>query len=289
MDDTKSNLPFTELVPGLEARQNPNGYLVVRLHYSADPDGKTEEQRRQGIPEDEFEREHNLSFIVKSGSPVFGEYSPVVHTSADLDYRPGAIVWAGIDFGYHHPAVVYAQKFGDDSFWVLGELMGTDISLPVFVTNYMKPYEGMHFPGAKFIYTADIAGQQVTDKTEHSSFMILNNYKIYPLTRKTEINAGLELIRKSLIATAEGKKGFKLNPNRAPLLAEALQGGYAYAPPKPGFQQREMPKKDGYYDHLVDALRYIMVNAYTLWEKPEAPPAPAPETFVQRALRGIKK
>jgi hypothetical protein len=39
-----------------------------------------------------------------------------------------------------------------------------------------------------------------------------------------------------------------------PLLIDAISGGYAMD------ERTDEPKKDGYYDHLVDALRYACVG-----------------------------
>lgn len=268
---------FTELMPGLRARKGSNGYATVLLHFSADPDGRTAEQRQMGLTKSAYLREHCLDFTSRAGKPVFGEdYDPSVHEDPTVFYNPQLPLWVGLDFGYHHPAASFHQLHGDGGWWILGELMGEDKSLPRFLEEDFLPYLNTNFPaeGPKkriVIYGADPAGKQVSDKSEHTSFTICQNYGIYPLSKKSPIDEGLTLIRQGLRRTVEGKPGLKIHPDRCPVLCEAFQGGLVYEEQKPGRPDKETPKKDGYYEHLVDTVRYKAVNSQTLYTaKPKA-------------------
>lgn len=43
-------------------------------------------------------------------------------------------------------------------------------------------------------------------------------------------------------------------------LIEGYAGGYTYALPRPGHRLKEEPVADGFYEHLMDADRYIEVG-----------------------------
>ncbi len=255
---------FTKYGKGLVSWENDNGYTTLLLHFSADQEGKTEEERRQGVTEGDFRREHDLDFTSLAGKAVFPEFGPE-HLTDKLFYVNDIPVWRGWDFGYHRPAVVYSQLLGDGQWWIIGEILGQDMSLPQFIENVVFPYEEKNFPNAVFLDSADIAGRQVTDKSEHSSFTILNRYGIYPIAKKTEIKEGLTLIRQKLADTKLGNPGLFIKQSECPILVEAFSGGYHFEPPRPGRAELEIPAKDGYYDHIVDAVRYIAVNNFHLW------------------------
>ena len=40
--------------------------------------------------------------------------------------------------------------------------------------------------------------------------------------------------------------------------------GYAYPETKEGYEMKELPKKDGYHDHSMDAARYGIVNRFPI-------------------------
>jgi hypothetical protein len=70
------------------------------------------------------------------------------------------------------------------------------------------------------------------------------------------IDEGVELIRKSLKA-GDGSSKLVIDPKCRKLI-EAMRC-YHY-PPNVAQKDKETPKKDGVYDHPIDALRYFFVN-----------------------------
>lgn len=264
-----------EIIPGAKAWKNPgNRFTCVLLHFTADPDGADEDARREGMPEDKFKREHGLDFSSFAGKPVYADYDDHKHLSSDIHYHPAHPLLRSFDFGYHRPAVTYAQVH--DGLWVLGEVMGEDMTLERFMEDVVIPYEHNVFGDkAKYINFADPAGRQVSDKSEHTSFSILSNYGIHPLAKKSEIGEGLTLIRMALSTKTGDKYQFQIHP-RCNILREGLKGGYRYpeatlANPNPLY-----PLKDGFYDHLQDTLRYMVVNNFRLY-KPR--PEPVKELY----------
>lgn len=153
--------------------------------------------------------------------------------------------------------------------------MGEDLTLDRFVQDIILPYQDRLFGDkAKYIDFGDIAGRQITDKSEYSSFAILANYGIFPVAKRSEINEGLTIIRQKL---ADGS--LKVHP-RCKTLVEGFKGGYRYPPPTTGTPEPLFPLKDGFYEHSQDAFRYLIVNNFSLFtkaqqveaEKPKDPP-----------------
>lgn len=249
----------TEIAPGIRAWRNYNGLAGVLLHYSSDPETASQEERRLVVPGDEsrYLRENELDFTSFAGKAVFPGFDQNLHVDPNIGYLPEYPVWCGIDFGWHHPAAVFGQV--GPELWVLGEVMGEDMTLEDFLNKVFFPYRDKIFPpSAKWLYAADPAGRQVSDKSEHTSFAILSNHGIFPVQKKSEINEGLTIIRQRL-----GLGLMKVHP-RCRILIEGLKGGYRYPEPTPGRPEPLLPKKDGFYDHVADSFRYMCVNAISL-------------------------
>lgn len=69
----KITAPAT-LIPGLDVRKNKTGFVAVRLHYSADPEGwppDAVEAKRNELPGWMFRKEFDIEFGAQSGQPVF--------------------------------------------------------------------------------------------------------------------------------------------------------------------------------------------------------------------------
>lgn len=265
----------TELVRGLRAWRNPNnGFTVALLHFTADPDGASEEARRAGMSPEQFAREHDLSFDSWAGKPVFPSFTDK-HV-AEVFPAEGVPVVRSWDFGYHRPAVTFHQFHGE--WWQMGEVMGEDMTLDQFVNRVVLPYQEKLFPeGTTFIDTADPAGRQMTDKSEHTSFAILANYGIFPRARRSEVNEGLTIIRQHLTDVT-----YKVHP-RCRITIEGFKGGYRYPEPTAGTPEPLFPLKDGYFDHVFDTIRYAAVNNLTV-RLPRHKPVKKEPSFVDRVL-----
>jgi len=98
----------------------------------------------------------------------------------------------------------------------------------------------------------DPAGGGRNIVTGTSAVAELAGYGIRATYRASHVLDGIELIRRAL-RSGDGRSRLAVN-GRCVRLIEALRG-YHY-PDSGG----EAPKKDGVYDHPVDALRYFFVN-----------------------------
>jgi hypothetical protein len=95
----------------------------------------------------------------------------------------------------------------------------------------------------------------VNDVTGTSIVRELRSLGIQVRYRKSGILEGIEFIRRAIRA-GDGRSSLIISP-RCPRLIEALQ---CYHYPDSDITDRELPLKDGIYDHPIDALRYFFVN-----------------------------
>jgi hypothetical protein len=99
----------------------------------------------------------------------------------------------------------------------------------------------------------DPAGAGVNDVSGTSAVRELRAMGIKTVYRKSRILDGIERIRR-LVKAGDGKSRLLISPKCVRLI-EAMQ---CYHYPETG--EKELPEKDGVYDHPIDALRYFLVN-----------------------------
>jgi hypothetical protein len=84
--------------------------------------------------------------------------------------------------------------------------------------------------------------------------------------RKTDMEMGFNIIR-SLLVREVGLPDGTIVPGmtidrKCTILIEGFMGGYHYPEVPDGKAQKVKPDGGGYYEHLMDALRYIIICMY---------------------------
>src|SRR5690606_22002500 len=102
---------------GVEVWKNPrNRFVVVDLHYTADPDKRGKEwyeATKASMPIKDFLMEYEKSWDTYEGKPVYEDFLRHLHaTKGPLDAEPGGPLLLGVDFGLT-PAVVLGQLVGN--------------------------------------------------------------------------------------------------------------------------------------------------------------------------------
>ena len=100
---TKMN-ETVELIRGLKYRKNNNGYAVLELKYTADPDKDPErngaewyKNAKEGMSSDEWEQEYEINYQIKIGKRVFPDFTE--KSICKLIYNPHKPLLIGWDFG----------------------------------------------------------------------------------------------------------------------------------------------------------------------------------------------
>jgi hypothetical protein len=84
---------------------------------------------------------------------------------------------------------------------------------------------------------------------------LLNNAGILMRYQRTPFDLSVQLLRKRFEVLVEGEPAVLVD-STARVLIDGLAGGYHLK------EDGVTPRKDGYFDHLVDALRYGVFNVY---------------------------
>ncbi len=199
---------------------------------------------------------------LSKGAPVFPGFRTDLHVG-ELAYAPGLPVLRGWDFGFRHPVCVWLQVAPTSHVAVLHELMGQDQALRFFATQ-VQDLTARWFPGAMIEDYCDVAGTQRNDRGPSAVQILQREFQLRPRFRKIGLWQSIERITKLLTHIPDGRPLLRFDRRGCPLLIDAMAGGYAMTAPKADDGVKDEPKKDGYYDNLVDALRYALAPVVAL-------------------------
>lgn len=239
------------LQKGLTAHKNENGFTIARLHYLADED-KTEEwaeKLRKTYPSlDTWNQEMELDFTKASGKRMYVEFTTELHIS-ELTPIPLTTIWRGWDFGYGSPACVWAQVTPEGRLHLLGEVMGKETIINVFAVEVDKLSKKL-FPGFSFKDAGDPAGAFKSDKSARTSIDIVRKLIGARIqSRRLNVKQGINIIRNLIHPRDDGFVRLKVDP-KCKILIDGFLGGYTR-------DDDDDPIKDGYFDHLMDCVRYL--------------------------------
>ncbi len=180
------------------------------------------------------------------GEPVIRQFKRSIHVKPELRYM-GGTVFRFWDFGYNRPGVLFAQLAMDGRLQILGEFLGHHIEGTKFIETVMAQ-TAQRFPGAdKFVDYGDPAVAQ--HKDTGSMLALLNHAGIMMRYTRTPFDLSIQLLRKRFESIIEGDPAILVD-ERCRILVDGLLGGYHLK------EDGVTPRKDGHFDHLVDALRY---------------------------------
>lgn len=195
------------------------------------------------------------------GHPVFGEiFSRDWHVaSGPIQWNPDLPLYRSWDFGWRRPAVVVAQedpKTGQIT-WLWCK-HGHNELLHRFARRMLSKLKEL-FPGAQWRDFCDVDGRKRNPYTEKTQIQILQAFRLSPQATYSLVPYGLNLMADQLTRTIErGRPAMLFDPIGARELADAFE--YGYTQEVDNIRDEIVPVKDGYYEHIMDAARYILVN-----------------------------
>lgn len=257
MDTTISK---EELLRGVQ-RWERNGFVNLRVHYTADPDKDPAtpagrqwfESVRPRYNARKWQREMEINFAVPAGEPVYCELERLIQQP--LAYSPKRKLFGGLDFGFTCAVAILFQV--DDRVKdrprvkCLLEVIRERWKISPFGDLLLQEIEE-HFPSAQVEYFGDPAGDSQSDKGNETSIGILATKGIHVLHKPTPINLGIDMIQWLLTNGL-----LEIDPAGCPRLLRAILGGYAN-------DEYGAPVKDGVFDHPADGFRYGIVNTFSL-------------------------
>jgi hypothetical protein len=200
------------------------------------------------MPPDMQERLLNNKWgSIRSGDPVYREFSRTIHVARNVRAAVDGALLRFWDFGYHHPACIFATLTPSGQLKVHRAVMGKDTEARKFAQD-MKLLTAEHYPWAQnFIDIGDPAVKQ--QKDTGSTLQVLYEEGIVMRFAHSFITDGVDVIRRLLSTLNSGAPGVIFDEENCRVLIEGLAGGYY-------LDEKRKPVKDGYYDHLCDAFRY---------------------------------
>ncbi len=250
-----------DVYQGLKAWSNPiNGFRVVRLHYSVDPQKRRPEWRdreRRRYGESEWNREYELMWEALEGRAVYADW-----WDADFHAAKQALGWdskrpvcRGWDFGLNG-ACIMGQLFPHGRLFVLREAVSENIGFERFVEEAHR-LSLEWFPGASFVEFIDPSGRHRMGADERTYASMLMNP---PLRARKVISGAIDLparikgVTDFLKENVRGLPCFVIDPSCETLI-KGFNGGYHYGLNKQG-ELKDVPEKDQ-FSHPHDALQYL--------------------------------
>lgn len=186
------------------------------------------------------------------GDPVIRQFRENMHVDANINFAHHTLFRAW-DFGYNRPACLYNQVHSDGSLEIIDEYLGKQIEGGKFI-EVVNMHTGNHFP--ELTGVQDYGDPAVAQHKDTGKMLtLLNEAGVNMIYKRTPFDISLSLLRKRFETLIDGRPAIRIHP-RCKVLISALKGGYRLK------EDGETPHKDGYYDHLIDALRYLVYNLY---------------------------
>lgn len=214
---------------------------------------------------------------VYPGAPVFKQFNEKLHINPNIKFKNRTLFrfW---DFGYNRPSVHFCQLHPCGWLQVIREYMGKQIEGKSFI-QVVKAITAEYFPDAAGVQDY---GDPAVDQHKDTGHMltILREAGIEMMFKRIGFDISLALMRQQFEMLIEGTPAIQIHPDCVITIA-ALKGGYRLK------DDGVTPHKDGFYDHLMDDLRYGIyhvkgtglvqlataseaakyTNARTVWEK----------------------
>lgn len=206
-----------------------------------------------GMTPEEIDRYINGMWgtIIK-GTPVYASI-----LSADLHLRkmerfPGQTLLRGWDFGFNHPAVSFRLVDTYGRMNIAHEFLGEKTDLPEYVPQVLQRTENIFGRDIRVLDYGDPRGHDKSQSTGETCFQILQDFGVNAIGERGSrnyVNEGIKQVKKEFSLLIEGIPQLTIDPSCA-LIRAAYFGKYVRG-------DDGMPKKDGFYEHICDADRYI--------------------------------
>lgn len=271
------DLNFPEIPPaevkipmtGIEIWKNPkNGFLVVDLHYTANPEKQGAEWREaimNGMPQRKFLMEYEKNWETFDGKRVYEDFVKGVHsTPTKLRATPGLPLILGVDFGLT-PAIVVCQLDGQQ-FRVLEEhcALGSIDKLAKAVWSHLSlNYRNWTLEDDMILTCIDPAGNQRAQTDEKTCMQMLykaNFKKIIP--GPIDWESRRSAVEHFLTGYTKQGPNLLLSELHCPILVGGFVGGYKYAEATHEVEPAKARPVKNNFSHPHDALQYAAAVAW---------------------------
>lgn len=197
--------------------------------------------------------------FVSDGRPVYPEWTDSFHCTEWAAPLPGIEIRVGLDFGLT-PAAAFVQQDISGRWRCIDELVADGMGATRFAELLNAKIQA-EYPGYKFRFFGDPAGDQRAQTDERTPFMILaaNGILASP-ARTNDFNLRREAVAQPLMRIIDGRPGLSIHP-KCRQLRKAMGGKYCYRRVQIVGDERYHDKPDkGMYSHVAEALQYVMLE-----------------------------
>lgn len=252
---------------------------VNTIHWKQHPfkDEAWYEKQQENRTVKDIAQELDINYTISAGDPFYQGFSRAIHLRK-MRITPEKELLLGWDYGFRHPNCVICQVAVEGHLIVVDNIFGEDQTIDEFgeyVTEYLNDtYRGYQYRHKNF---GDPAGRQSSDKSRRSSEQILNEmgFKVQSIPSnlpQSGYAARKAIIEKKLRTLIGGIPALVINdhPNTQ-IIAEAFEGGYRYPDANKYGGIAEKPVDDGWYEHPMNSLEYVMINLFKPVEQKPKP------------------
>lgn len=188
------------------------------------------------------------------GGSYFERFTRERNTDQDWDVKitpqPAWQTWRGVDFGFRHPACVWVQKSPRGQFFVVAELAPENVTTEEFRDAIVATDARLGV--APLASYCDPAGKSVDPQTAESEFEVLKRARLNPRGKPSGIRDGCMRMM-NLLADPDLPL---IVSDSCPELIRCL----TRVKPDKSHPELYDQREDSPYQHLLDALRYLLVN-----------------------------
>lgn len=216
-----------------------------RKHVTENPEPRHAQRQYASSPEDAFRSPAGAYF-----ERFTRERNTDQGWDAKITPQPAWKTWRGVDFGFRHPACVWMQKAPSGQLFAVAEYAPENITTEEYRDGIMAMDARLGvMPLASY---CDPAGRAANVQTAESEFEVLKRAGLNPRSKPSGIRDGCMRIM-NLLADPDLPL---IVSEDCPQLIRCL------TQVKPDKSKPELydQREDSPYQHLLDALRYLLVN-----------------------------
>lgn len=256
---------------GIETWINPkNGFRVIDLEYTADPDKRSEEfvlQQRAGMPKADYAREYGKKWTVYDGKPVYQDFDEDIHVlKGNIVVPPRCKLISGYDGGPNdvNLAWVLGVVIPPLSVLFIDELYidNGDLFSFVEIISSRLQLEWLKLGGFSIhICDPSVFTPSNTTRDHKSMADIMRQYGLNPTPGEVAYGkrrASVERLMLTMFKFSSGNMVPKLRIHeRCEFLIQAMGGGYAYPKIAGGIggDYKPAPIKNR-FSHIANAMEY---------------------------------
>lgn len=211
------------------------------------------EQVTAGMSPDEISRyiDGQWGTIVK-GTPVYGKIlHPDFHIRTMPRY-PGQVLLRGWDFGFNHPATSFRLLDQMGRMNIAHAVMGEKKDLRDFIPQILQETLVRFGEDVRIFDYGDPRGHDKSPSGRETCFDVLKEHGVHAIGERGSreyVEDGIAQVRREFATLIEGLPQLTIDPGCS-LIRAAYFGKYVRG-------DDGKPVKDGYYEHICDADRYI--------------------------------